>query len=269
MRRLDDKVAIITGAAGGIGRATALTMAAEGARVLVADLDSDRAGTVVDEIREAGGKAVSCWVDVADEAAVQEMVHLAVREFGGLDILHNNAAAVGPDVIGRDRAITDLDLDVWDTTMKVNVRGVMLGCKHAIPHLLDRHGGSIINTVSGSGFAGAAARSAYGTSKGAIMTFTRYVATGYGKRGVRCNAVSPGLILTATARRNLPAAQFEIYQQNCLSPRLGEAQDVANAVLFLASDESAFINGETIRVDGGTLAHHPAHAQLMNLSETE
>lgn len=265
MRRLAEKVAIVTGAGSGIGRAVAVTLAAEGASVLVADLDADSAGTVVDEIRDAGGVAASCCVDVAQEASVREMVDRAVREFGGVDILHNNAAAVGLDVIGRDGAITDLDVDVWDTTMSVNARGVMLGCKHAIPHMIDRHGGSIINTVSGSGFAGATVRSAYGSSKGAVMTFTRYVATSYGKQGVRCNAVSPGLILTATTRRNLPAAHLEIYEQNCPYPRLGEAQDIANTVLFLASEESAFINGETIRVDGGTLAHHPAHAQLVNL----
>ena len=263
--RLPDRVAVVTGGASGIGRATALVLAREGASVVVADLNIEGADALAAEITGAGGHAVGCRVDVADESSVAAMIDHAVHTFGGLDVLHNNAAAVGLDVIGRDGAITELDVDVWDATMAVNVRGVMLGCKYALPHLLERGGGSIINTASGSGLTGATGRSAYGSSKAAVMAFTRYVATGYGQRGVRCNAVSPGLILTPTARRNLPAAEFDIYQQHCLSPRLGEPEDIAHAVLFLASAESAFINGQTIVVDGGTLAHHPTHPQLTSL----
>jgi NAD(P)-dependent dehydrogenase (short-subunit alcohol dehydrogenase family) len=267
MKRLESKVAVITGAGSGIGRATAMTMASEGASVVVADIDESAAQKVVAEIVEAGGNAASTWVDVAEEAAVKDMIGVAVSTFGGVDILHNNAAALGPEVLGRDLDIVDMDVDVWDRTMAVNVRGVMLGCKHAIPHMLARGGGSIISASSCSALFGHVSRIAYGTSKGALISFTKYVATMYGPRGIRCNALAPGLILTPAARRNLPVEQFAVYQENHLFPRLGEAQDIANAVLFLASDEGIFINGQTISVDGGLLTHMPYYAQFQRMSQ--
>ena len=267
MNRLQDKVAVITGAGSGIGRATAMTLANEGAAVVVADIDEKSSQSVVGEIVAAGGRATGCWVDVAEEPAIENMIDVAVTTFGGLDILHNNAAALGAEVLGRDLDIVDMDVDVWDRTMAVNVRGVMLGCKHAIPHMLERGGGSIVSASSCSALFGYVSRIAYGTSKGALISFTKYVATMYGPRGIRCNALAPGLILTPAARRNLPPEQFDVYQENHLFPRLGDAQDIANAVLFLASDEGIFINGQTISVDGGLLTHMPYYAQFQRMSQ--
>jgi NAD(P)-dependent dehydrogenase (short-subunit alcohol dehydrogenase family) len=267
MDRLQNKVAVITGAGSGIGRATAMTLAREGASVVVADIDEGAADTVVGEIAEAGGKAKGCWVDVAEESAVKAMIEVAVATFGGLDILHNNAAALGPEVLGRDLDIVDMDVEVWDKTMAVNVRGVMLGCKHSIPHMLERGGGSIVSASSCSALFGNVSRIAYGTSKGALISFTKYVATMYGPQGIRCNALAPGLILTPAAQRNLPVEQFAVYQENHLFPRLGDAQDIANAVLFLSSDEGIFINGQTISVDGGLLTHMPYYAQFQRMSQ--
>ena len=193
---LEGKVAIVTGAASGIGRATAEVLARAGAAVLVADLDGDGADSVAEAIAAGGGEAAGQPVDVSDETAVAAMVAAAVDRFGGLDILHNNAAAIGASSPGADRDIAKLDVDVWDRTMAVNLRGVMLGCKHAIPHLLARGGGAIVNTSSGSSQRGDVTIPAYAVSKGGVDTLTLYVATQYGKQGIRCNAIAPGLILT-------------------------------------------------------------------------
>ena len=189
--RLKDKVAIVTGSASGIGRSTALLLASEGASVVVADLDGPGAEKVVAEIEAAGGKALARVVDVSREDAVREMIAAAVDTWGGLDILHNNAAALGPASPGRDMDVASMDVEIWDRTMAVNLRGVMLGCKHAIPAMLERGGGAIVNTSSGSAQRGDLAIPAYAVSKGGVDTLTRYVATQYGKRGIRCNAIAP------------------------------------------------------------------------------
>jgi NAD(P)-dependent dehydrogenase (short-subunit alcohol dehydrogenase family) len=265
---LSDRSAIITGGASGIGKATAILFATEGSRVLIADLNLAGAEEVAAGIRSSGGEALACRTDVAEEPDVKAMVALAVDKFGGVDILHNNAGAVGPDVLGRDSDVISMDVDVWDKTMAVNVRGVMLGCKYAVPPMLERGRGSIVNASSVSALAGSGGRFAYGTSKGALISLTKYVATAYGQRGVRCNALAPGLIMTPATVRNLPPDQFAVYEQNVLAARLGQPEDIAQAVLFLASDASVYINGQTISVDGGMLAHQPYYAQFQAMTRS-
>ncbi len=266
MAELEEKVAIVTGAASGIGRATAMRLARAGASVLVADLDEVRAQGVADEIVEAGGRALAHVVDVSEESAVKRMVDAAVAAFGGIDILHNNAAAIGKSSPGRDRDITRIDVDVWDRTMAVNLRGVMLGCKHAIPHMLERGGGSIINTSSGSAQRGDVTIPAYGVSKGGVDTLTLYVATQYGKQGIRCNAIAPGLILTHGVE-NFGGQQYvDMLEEHHLTPRVGQPEDIAEAVLFLASDAAGFITGQIINVDGGILSHAPPVADIRRMA---
>jgi NAD(P)-dependent dehydrogenase (short-subunit alcohol dehydrogenase family) len=259
---LADRVAIVTGAASGIGRATALALADAGAAVLAADLDGEGAGKVVETIRSAGGRAEAQAADVAHEDSAVEMVAAAVRHFGGLDILHNNAAASGGDVVGRDGEIVDLDVEIWDRTMQVNLRGPMLGCKHAIPRMIERGGGSIIQTSSASGLRGDLVRAAYGASKAGLDSLTRYVATQYGKRGIRCNAIAPGVIATPSLEENVPREQIEAYLRSTSTPRLGRPEDIAAAVVFLASDSAAYITGQVFSVDGGMLASHPTVGAL-------
>jgi NAD(P)-dependent dehydrogenase (short-subunit alcohol dehydrogenase family) len=258
--KLEGRVAIVTGAASGIGRAAALALAAEGAAVLVADVNEAGAAAVAEEIARHGGRASSQLADVADERSVAAMVAAAVERFGGLDILHNNAAAVDTALMSRDGEITAMEVEVWERTFAVNLRGPMLGCKHAIPRMLERGGGAIVNTSSAAGWAGDVTRSAYGASKAALEALTRYVATQYGKRGVRCNAIAPGVIATPALAANVPPAQIALYERTHLTPRLGLPEDIAAAVVFLASDDGAFITGQTLRVDGGLLVHHPATA---------
>lgn len=262
MSTLEDKSVIVTGAASGIGRATALALARAGAQVAAADINGEGALSVVDEIREAGGRAEPVPVDLADPASIEAMVTTVMDCFGRLDVLFNNAANTSPDIIGRDLDLVGMDLEVWEQTMAVNLRAVMLACKYALPHMLSAERGVIINTSSASGLAGDIAMPAYGVSKGGVNTLTQYIATQYGKHGIRCNAIAPGVINTPALERKTTVEQREIYTAHHLTPRLGEPEDIAQAVLFLAGDHSAFITGQIIRVDGGLLSHHPAVAHF-------
>ncbi len=263
MGNLDGKVAIVTGAASGIGECTARTLAGSGASVVVADINGSGAESVAASIGAEGGMASWFRVDVSVEAQVAALVQHAVDRFGGLDMIHNNAADTRAEVIGRDGTVDSMDVDVWDQTMAVNLRGTMLGCKLAIPRLLERGRGVIVNTSSNSGLSGDLSRTAYGASKAGINALTMYVATQYGRRGISCNAVSPGLVLTPAADRNLTPEAREIFKLNHLTERFASPQDIANAVAFLASDQASFINGQILCVDGGMLAHTPTYGQFM------
>ena len=206
--KLTGKVAIVTGAASGIGRATALALAAEGAAVVLADLSGDGAERVAREITDAGGRALAQLTDVGDESSIAAMVEAAVKTFGGLDVLHNNAAATEPTLLSGDLELTSMDVAIWDRTLAINLRGPMLGCKHAIPRMLERGGGVIVNTSSAAALAGDLVRSAYGASKAGLDALTRYVATQYGKRGIRCNSIAPGVIATPALAANVPPEQI-------------------------------------------------------------
>ncbi|MFN8627431.1 MAG: SDR family oxidoreductase [Candidatus Binatia bacterium] len=266
MGRLTGKVAVVTGATlvdegVGIGGATALLMAREGARVVVADILREPVERLAAHIGSAGGDAVACVVDLRRETQVAAMVETAIRRFGRLDILHNNAAAIPR----ADADIVTMDAAVWDTVMEVNVRGTMLACKYAIPHMINGGGGAIVNTSSGSSLAGDLVRAAYGVSKAAINTLTQYIATQYGKQGIRCNAVCPGGTRTPTFKASMTAELERMLLRHTLTPRICRPEDLANVVVFLASDDAAMITGDVIAVDGGLLAHLPFFADFQEL----
>jgi NAD(P)-dependent dehydrogenase (short-subunit alcohol dehydrogenase family) len=164
---------------------------------------------------------------------------------------------MAPDVIRRDQDVVSMDLELWNRTMAVNLAGPMLACKHGVPHVIAAGGGSIINTSSGAALTGDSRTTAYGCSKAALSCLTMYVASAYGKQGIRCNAIAPGLVLSDFVRGARREEDLEVALRAHLTPRLGEPEDVANAVAFLASDESAFVTGHVLRVDGGYLAHTP------------
>jgi NAD(P)-dependent dehydrogenase (short-subunit alcohol dehydrogenase family) len=258
MNRLQGKVAIVTGGGGGIGAAVARRLVSEGAKVTVADIDVAAARRAAESLGENG---LAVQFDAAEAMSVAAMVDATVARFGRLDILHNNAALTDPARQQQDTTAVDIPLEIWNATLATNLTGYLLGCKYAIPHMMAVGGGSIINTASNSGSAGDLARIAYGSSKGAIITMTKYVATQYGRHNIRCNSIAPGVVLTAALEKAVPGLK-EIIRRHILTPEFGTPEDIAALVAFLASDESRYITGENISISGGGLSHQPHCADL-------
>jgi NAD(P)-dependent dehydrogenase (short-subunit alcohol dehydrogenase family) len=244
-----NRVALVTGAGSGIGREAARLFAAEGARVMAADHDGAAAGETARAIAAAGGRAAAVTVDVSRAAEVEAAVAATERELGGLHVLFNNAG-IFPD---EDGSPVDTPEATWDRVMDVNLKGVFLGCKYGIPALLRAGGGSIINTASFVAVMGAAtSQIAYTASKGGVLAMTREIAVEYARRGIRANALCPGPVNTPLLQQLLakPAARARRLVHVPMG-RLAEAAEIARAALFLASDESSYVNGATFLVDGG------------------
>ncbi len=255
MERLLGKVAMVTGGAGGIGSATCRALAREGASVAVVDIDPDGARRVADEIALAGGTAVAVPTDLSDEAAIVAAIATTVEQFGRLDVLHNNAALTDNEFLSRDTQVTEMTLEVWDRTLAVNLTSQMLTCKQAIPEMLRNGGGSIINMSSGAALSGDRTRTAYGVSKAGVNALTMYVATSHGKQGIRANTIVPGLIITDAVKAHIPDEWLGKLGRSTLTPYLGEPDHIADLVVFLASDESRYITGLMIMIDGGMSVH--------------
>ncbi len=255
MGRLNDRVAIVTGGGGGIGGASARALAREGASVGVVDVDEEAAQRSAASIAGLGGDGAFFRADLAEEAEVADAVAFTTSRFGRLDVLHNNAALTDSDFLTRDTAVSELSLDVWERTMAVNLRSQMLTCKHAVPEMVRGGGGSIINMSSGASLKGDRTRTAYGVSKAGVNALTMYVATSHGKQGIRVNTILPGLVITDAVRAHLDARMLAGLGKATLTPYVGEPDDIASVVVFLASDESRYITGQMIAVDGGMSAH--------------
>lgn len=250
MGRLDGKTALITGTNGGIGAATARQFAREGAQVVMADIDVEGAQRVAAEIRATGGDVVVQPLDLGKDDSIVAAIEAARAKYGKLEILFNNAADTRPSTMAADGAIEFMDPDAWDNVFRINARGTMMMIKHALPMLLASGNASIINTSSGASLRGDLFRPAYAASKAAINSLTEYVAAQYGKHGVRCNVVSPGMVVTEGAAIT-QAQNFATYERHHLTPYIGRPEDLAAMVTLLASDEGRFVNGQVIRVDGG------------------
>ena len=249
--RVAGKAALVTGAGSGIGRAAAVTLAREGARVIAADIDATSGQETAAIISQTGGLAFFVRADVSRADEVQAMVTVAVEKFGRIDILHNNAG------VALRYALADQDESGWDRSLDVNLKSVYLCSKYAIPHMLER-GGSIIHTASVTGIVGVRNRAVYSATKGAIVILTRNMALDYARYRIRVNCVCPGFTRTALIERLLqdPARTQRLTEMHPLG-RLGTPEDIANTVLFLASDEASWITGQALVVDGGFSAGRP------------
>jgi len=248
--RLQDKVAIITGAGGGMGRVASELFAAEGAKIVVAEFDEEAGEETVRLVREAGGKASFVKTDVSDEASAARMVKHATEIYGRVDVLYNNAGIM-PEA---DHSVVDTDVATWDKVMAVNVRGVFLGCKYAIPRMVEQGTGSIINISSVVALLGCSVpQDAYTASKGALLSLTRSLAVQFGPNGVRTNAICPGPVETPLLMDWLVKDEEAKRIRLARNPtgRFGKPDEIVNMALYLASDESRWTNGATLVVDGG------------------
>lgn len=252
MNRLENKIAVITGGASGIGRAAAIMMAAEGATVVIGDLKLEMAQEVAAEITAAGGRALGVAVNALEEESLNALVETAVAKFGALHIMCNHVGGSNPR---KDLDLLRMDMDEFDRTMQLNVRSTVVGTRAALPHLIAAGGGSIINTASVAGLSGDFLQAAYGTAKAAVIRLTQYVATQYGAQYVRCNAIAPGAVMTPALRDNLPAGTIESIRGHNSLPFIGAPEDIAAAMVFLASDDSRYITGQVLAVDGGMSSH--------------
>jgi NAD(P)-dependent dehydrogenase (short-subunit alcohol dehydrogenase family) len=249
MGRLDGKVAVITGAGGGIGREATLLFSAEGASVCVADVAEEQGEQTAAEAREAFFHKV----DVADPKSVEEMYRTTAERYGGIDILYNNAGIMPAD----DASILETEVDAWDRVQDVNTKGVYLCCKHGIPYLVERGGGSVINVASFVALVGAAtSQISYTASKGAVLSMSRELAVEFARQGVRVNALCPGPVETPLLMRLLGETPGALERRLVHIPmgRLAQAKEIAYGALFLASDESSYVTGATFVVDGGLTA---------------
>jgi NAD(P)-dependent dehydrogenase (short-subunit alcohol dehydrogenase family) len=257
---LADKIAMVTGAGSGIGRASSLIMAARGASLMITDIDEDKAKATVTDIEAAGGKAAWQRCDITDPASIEAAIAGTVERYGRLDILHNNAALTSQKILEEDVDIVTIGIDTWDSVFEANVRGTMLCCRHGVQAMLKTGGGSIINTSSMYGSGAFVRMPAYSVSKAAINALTQMVATSFGRKGIRCNAVAPSVILTPLAESFLPPELIKLNEASTLTGWLGKPEDVGNMVAFLASDDARYLTGQIYAVDGGTLAHLPTYS---------
>lgn len=250
MARFEGKSVVVTGAGSGIGRETAIRFAAEGASVLVADINSDGAADTVAMIASAGGTAKASTTDVSVPEQVEGMIADAVSSFGRLDVLHNNAFWAP-----LYTPVADTTQEQWDRTIGITLTGVFLGCKFGIRAMLASGGGVIVNTASVAALTVNPLYAAYMAAKGGVVALTKSIAYDYGKQGIRCNAVAPGLIEGTGATKPVfeNPERIEWLMRKIALDRPGRAADIANAVLFLASDEASYMTGETMVVDGGRL----------------
>jgi NAD(P)-dependent dehydrogenase (short-subunit alcohol dehydrogenase family) len=255
------RVVIVTGGANGIGRAISLAFAGEGARVVVLDIDGRGAEQTVALVKAiAGSDGLAVTADVADAEAVRRAVMDAVTTFGRLDVLVNNAAALEPELAATDIDVVTTPIETWDRTMAVNLRGPMLACKYAIPEMARTTGGGVIvNISSTAAYNGDVVHLAYSASKAALHALTRSIATTHGMKGIRCNTVATGLVLTANAARAVSAEKLAAYRRNRLVDEVGTPEEVASLVTYLASDAARYIQGQALVIDGGATAHQPWH----------
>lgn len=264
-KRFESRVALVTGAAAGIGKATAKRLAAEGARLVIADYNYPEAERLAEQLNREGAPAFALRFDASETESCREIVARTIERYGTIDILVNN---VGGSDLSRDLDLLNMDLGYFDEVFHLNLRSVMATTQAALPEMTLRNRGSIVNTASIGGLLGDFRGTLYGAAKAGVIGLTRYIASQYGKLGIRCNAVAPGLVLTPASTRSLPESVRSVFRKHNAVGYLGQAADIAATIAFLASDDARYVTGQTITADGGMDSHNPTVAELAGLSET-
>lgn len=267
--KLAGKVAVVTGGGNGLGAECARVLALHGARVAVTDINLAAAQEVAAAIVAQGGQALAVQTDVSSEDEIKAMVATVTGQWGRIDVLLNNAAALDTKTRHADRDVCNVDIEAWDRSMDVNARGAMLCCKHVVPVMLKGGGGSIIHNSSGFGVMGDASLTSYACSKAALLALSRMVAAQYGKQGIRSNAVVIGFVLNEHAQKEVPEEIKQILLDQHLTPALGSPRQIADVIAFLASDESAFVTGHTMMADGGFTSHAPSLMPMRQFFESK
>ena len=263
MNRLKDKVAIVTGSTTGIGLRMAKIFAAEGAKVVVCGRRKGRGQAVVDEITAEGGTAYFCRMDITVPETIQELMDGAYEHYGRIDVLVNCAA----NVALKDGTVEELTIDMWDAILQSDLRGTFLATKAVLPYMLkNEKGGSIINIGSMASIGGDLGSTAYACAKSGVDTLTRYVAMQYGKQNIRCNCVRPGLIVTPENAAPTPDTVRQVFMNSILGNRYGCPEDIGYLCVYLASDESEYMSGQVLNMDGGLNSHLPTTAQMRELN---
>ncbi len=258
-KRFESRVALVTGAAAGIGKATAERLAAEGARLVIADYNYPEAERLAEQLNREGAPAFALRFDASETESCREIVARTI------DILVNN---VGGSDLSRDLDLLNMDLGYFDEVFNLNLRSVMATTQAALSEMTLRNRGSIVNTASIGVRLGDFRGTLYGAAKAGVIGLTRYIASQYGKLGIRCNAVAPGLVLTPASTRSLPENVRSVFRKYNAVDYLGQAADIAATIAFLASDDARYVTGQTITADGGMDSHNPTVAELAGLSET-
>jgi len=251
MEGLKDKVIIFAGG-GGIADGTAKFLGAGGAILVVGDIVKENAEHCVQTAKDAGGDGIAVTLDISNEESVKSLIDMAIHKYGKINALFNVAANIHPDEVAKDTNPVDIDLAVWQRNIDINLTGYLLTCKYAIPHIIVAGGGSVVNTISDALYAGMQDKVTYSVTKAGIGALTRNVASRFGKQGVRCNAVSPGLVMTESGLKN-SGHLVDIVLQMIPSPRIGKPDDIGAIVAFLISDLSEWITGQSICIDGGAV----------------
>ena len=262
MNRLNGKVAIVTGSTSGIGVGIARLFAAEGAKVVICGRRESKGQAVVDSITAAGGEASYHFMDITMTESIDKLFADTVEKYGKLDILVNNAANVGL----KDGRVDELTLEMWDNIFASDIRGTFYATKCALPHMQKNNGGSIINIGSMASCGGDLGSTAYACAKAGVDLLTQSTALQYGKQNIRCNCVRPGLIVTPENEAHVPQALRDIFTSNIMVNRYGCPEDIGQMCVYLASDESPYVTGQIVNVDGGLNSHVPTVAQFRQLN---
>ena len=261
---LTGKVAIVTGGSAGIGEASIRKLAGLGARAIIADVDAQKGEAIASELRAGGADAAFVRTDILEEAQIAALVERVIGDFGGLDILVNSAGI--PRTIAPDSEVAQVNTDDWNTTISGHLTATMLTAKYALPHMIAGGGGSIVNVSSLSSQFATMDLTAYSAAKAGVNQLTKEIAATYGRDNVRCNAVVPGAVLTDRGRKTMGREMFELFAAETPLPRLPEADDLADVIIFFASDLSAMVNGQVLNVDGGMMTKLPYWLPKMRAS---